>query len=277
MAIQKDFANYDAFVEKFKGKKTTDDCYTPPEIYDAVASWVEAEYNLSRDQFVRPFYPGGDFVRENYPDDCVVVDNPPFSILAKIVDFYNVHGIKYFLFAPGLTNFGYINRPQTCAICTDTRIKYHNGAVVNTGFITNLEGREIIARSAPELTKAIDQAQATPAKKKNKYDFPDHVLTSARLNRFSKNGLTFKVPRGDARVIGKLSCMTESIFGNGILVSDRIAAAVSKNQKIIERKEQTNRSRIMSLSEKEIEIVKTLSESNIKTECGERKDDRQTN
>ena len=30
---------YDEFVEKFKPKLTTDDCITPPEIYDVVG-WV---------------------------------------------------------------------------------------------------------------------------------------------------------------------------------------------------------------------------------------------
>ena len=28
---------YEQFVEKFKPKKTTDDCYTPPEIYEVIA------------------------------------------------------------------------------------------------------------------------------------------------------------------------------------------------------------------------------------------------
>ena len=28
------FDDYDGFVEKFKPKKTTDDCYTPPAVYD---------------------------------------------------------------------------------------------------------------------------------------------------------------------------------------------------------------------------------------------------
>ena len=59
----KKFEDYEAFVEKFKPKKTTDDCYTPDNVYDAVAGWVENEYGLSRDSFVRPFYPGGDFER----------------------------------------------------------------------------------------------------------------------------------------------------------------------------------------------------------------------
>lgn len=31
------FEDYDGFVEKFKPKKTTDDCYTPPDVYDCVS------------------------------------------------------------------------------------------------------------------------------------------------------------------------------------------------------------------------------------------------
>ena len=53
--------SYEEFVDKFKPKKTTDDCYTPVEIYDAVAGWVENEYRVNRCNFVRPFYPGGDY------------------------------------------------------------------------------------------------------------------------------------------------------------------------------------------------------------------------
>ena len=30
--------NYDAFTEKFKTKLTTDDCYTPEPVYEAVAA-----------------------------------------------------------------------------------------------------------------------------------------------------------------------------------------------------------------------------------------------
>ena len=30
------FADHEGFVEKFKPKRTSDDCYTPPEVYNAV-------------------------------------------------------------------------------------------------------------------------------------------------------------------------------------------------------------------------------------------------
>lgn len=92
---------YEEFVDKFKPKKTTDDCYTPPEIYDAVLAWVRAEYDVGDDvPIVRPFWPGADYERAQYPDGCVVVDNPPFSILAKIIRFNQAHGVRFFLFAP---------------------------------------------------------------------------------------------------------------------------------------------------------------------------------
>ena len=50
---------YKAFVEKFKPKKTTDDCYTPPNIYEAVLGWVVQEYGIDPENVVRPFWPGG--------------------------------------------------------------------------------------------------------------------------------------------------------------------------------------------------------------------------
>ena len=103
---------YKAFVDKFKPKKTTDDCYTPENIYDAVCGWVEMEYGVSRDRFVRPFWPGGDYQRFEYPEGCIVVDNPPFSIITQIKNFYTSRGIDFFLFAPSLTLISGYKRGQ---------------------------------------------------------------------------------------------------------------------------------------------------------------------
>lgn len=36
--------SYEEFVDKFKPKLTTDDCYTPPAVYEAVADWAASEY-----------------------------------------------------------------------------------------------------------------------------------------------------------------------------------------------------------------------------------------
>ncbi|MCC8156343.1 MAG: hypothetical protein LIO54_03590 [Oscillospiraceae bacterium] len=32
--------DYEAFLEKFKSKKTTDDCYTPAPVYEAARDWI---------------------------------------------------------------------------------------------------------------------------------------------------------------------------------------------------------------------------------------------
>ena len=97
------FIDYEGFVEKFKPKKTTDDCYTPPEVYEVVRDWACAEYGIDPARIVRPFYPGGDYEAYDYQDGCTVLDNPPFSIVSKIVRFYLDRGIPFFIFAPSLT------------------------------------------------------------------------------------------------------------------------------------------------------------------------------
>ena len=83
--------SYEEFVEKFKPKKTTDDCYTPEIVYEAIKNWAVNHYKWQGREIVRPFYPGGDYEQYEYPQNCVVIDNPPFSIISKIVKFYTWH------------------------------------------------------------------------------------------------------------------------------------------------------------------------------------------
>ena len=65
---------YEQFVEKFKPKKTADDCYTPSEVYEDVKNWVEKEYQIDG-PVIRPFWPGADYQSIEYPPDGVVIDN----------------------------------------------------------------------------------------------------------------------------------------------------------------------------------------------------------
>lgn len=158
---------YEEFVDKFKPKKTTDDCYTPPPVYDAIADWVANEYKLDRDCFVRPFYPGGDYERFDY-GDAVVVDNPPFSIVTKIVDFYIKKRHPFFIFAPTLTLFSALKDRNCTALVVDYSIIYDNGAKVNTSFLTNLEPHDLRCRTAPTLYQAIKTAEKTSGKRQKK-------------------------------------------------------------------------------------------------------------
>lgn len=200
LADMEDSNEYRAFEAKFRPRKTTDECHTPEPVYEAVARWVADEFGVDRASFVRPFWPGGDFERYDYPEGCVVVDNPPFSILAHIVRTYVRHGVEFFLFAPALTNF-----TSGGGECCD--ITYANGANVRTGFLTSLD-KEMEVRTAPDLTKAVNDAmeRVLSAGKTElpKYVYPYEVLTAARGSWLSKWGADLRIPHGECVRVGTL-------------------------------------------------------------------------
>ena len=222
---------YKAFVDKFRTKKTTDDCYTPPEIYEAVASWVAETYEVDRAGFVRPFYPGGDYERHAYPAGCVVVDNPPFSIISSIVRFYHEHGIRFFLFAPALTLFSAAAAETCTALPVGVTITYENGAEVPTSFLTNLDPDSLAVRTAPDLYRVVDaknrELLRATKKELSKYVYPDNILTAAIAQRWCRYGVEYTLHRSDClRISGLESQKTvgASIFGGGLLLSTRAAA-----------------------------------------------------
>lgn len=222
---------YKAFTEKFKAKKTTDDCYTPALVYDAIANWVASEYGWSRERFVRPFYPGGDYERFLYPEGCAVVDNPPFSILSKIITFYARRQIPFFLFAPALTLFSSSSSSSATCIPVGVSITYENGAKVPTSFVTNMDERTVRVRTAPALYRAVKAAddENTKAGKKSlpKYEYPDHILTAAMAQRWCKYGVEYSLSVQNSRPIDALDAQKArglSIFGNGFLLSSSAAA-----------------------------------------------------
>ena len=246
---------YEEFVEKFKPKLTTDDCYTPAIVYDAVADWVAAEYKLNRSLFVRPFYPGGDYEAFDYSGGVVVVDNPPFSILAQIVKYYTSHGIPFFLFAPSLTLFRY---GDLCTVlgCNVT-VTYENGARVNTSFVTNLEPHEIRARSAHSLNQVVDTANRTnrakTTKTRLKYVYPKSVITAAQLHQYSMRGADFVIPRAESVRIPGLDSQKpykKAIYGCGLLLSEKLTADREKADR--------EKAIVWALSEREQDIVKRL-------------------
>lgn len=219
---------YEQFVEKFKPKKTTDDCHTPQEVYDVVADWVTEEYGYSRDQMLRPFYPGGDYEHFEYPAGTCVVDNPPFSILSKIMDFYQEHGIKYFLFAPELTVFSTIGtRPEACAIIIRGKVTYENGAKINTGFVTNMDSYRI--RTVPELSRRINAG-----KKRSelpKYRYPKNIITVSRLGSEVVRGKALNIHGDQLRFVRALDHqrrLKKKIFGGGFIISDRTAEGIAQ-------------------------------------------------
>ena len=219
-------AEYAAFVEKFKPKKTTDDCYTPQNVYEVIRDWAVKEYGLEGREILRPFYPGGDYLAEEYPDGCVVLDNPPFSILSQICQFYDMMGIDYFLFAPSLTLFS-TNRGGSNYIISDSEITYENGAKIRTAFVTNLGPYKV--RVSPDLyriIKAENDKNTKSAKELPKYEYPDYVITGATLQKLARF-VRLDILKEDVQFIRALDSQREqkkAIFGGGFILSERAAA-----------------------------------------------------
>ena len=254
---------YQAFLAKFQDAKTTDDCYTPPNIYEAVVSFVVKTYGVKEKDFVRPFYPNGDYQNENYPHDCVVVDNPPFSILAEIISFFEKNKIKYFLFAPTLTLFS--SSSSSTALPISVPIRYENGANVNTSFLTNLEPQNVRVRSCPELYAMLKKANEDNLREQRrelpKYEYDMHVVTSTMVGQYSRYGIDFVVPRAESERIGGLESQKKvgkSIFGSGYLISDSVMAEREKAEREKAEREKREKAERWELSEKELAIVARL-------------------
>ena len=259
---------YKAFVEKFKAKKTTDDCYTPPLVYDAIADWVAAAYHADRARFVRPFYPGGDFERFDYPDGCAVVDNPPFSILSRIIAFYAGRGIPFFLFAPALTLFSSSSSSSTAISC-GVQITYENGAQVPTSFVTNMDDRNCRVRTAPTLYRAVKDANdrnlAKTKRSLPRYEYPDNIVTAAMVQRWCKYGVDYRLSVADSLPIATLDAQRGrglSIFGNGYILSSRAAAERAAAERAAAERAAAERAAAerWALSDRELEIVRYIDE-----------------
>ena len=267
---QQVFEDYAGFVEKFKLKKTTDDCYTPPAVYDAILGWLRENVDIEGREIVRPFYPGGDFERFEYPEGCVVVDNPPFSISTKICRWYMAHKIDFFLFAPHLTLFSCRNTEWTC-IVTYAPIIYENGANVKTDFVSSLFG-DIRVMTAPELRSRIVKACKSAKSQLPKYRYPDNVTTSALLGKIAPY-VDFVVRSSECRFILRLDSQSggPGIFGGGVLLSnakaaekaaaEKAAAEKAAAEKAAAEKAAERESIVWELSDRERRIIDELSKS----------------
>ena len=246
------FEDYEGFVEKFKPKKTTDDCYTPPEVYEVIKDWACREYGIDPARVVRPFYPGGDYESFDYSGGAVVLDNPPFSIISKITAFYIDNGIPFFLFCPSLTALSSARVCMRCChILCDACIEYENGAVVRTGFVTSYD-EGIVARTAPALGKAInakvDELHRREHAELPKYEYPDNIVTAAMMQRWSKYGVEYSVRADECVRVSRLDANPKGIYGGGLLLSERAAA-------------ERARAHVWELSDRERAIVAHLSRS----------------
>ena len=235
-------------------KLTTDDCCTPDDVYDIVLDWVIDKHNLQDGtKIVRPFYPGGNYKEFDYPTDCVVIDNPPFSILASIRKWYMKQGIKYFLY----------KKHEDCLVITERKITYTNGALVNTSFVTNLDDKNAIV-TAPDLSLLLKQAKSQEVKSSKRIEkkYPKNVVSLATLGSLVRRGQSVTIPKNACCTIREIEAEKRAgleSFGRKLLVADNVAEDIDKKLKLptINTEEY-----VLELSEVEKAIIKTLRKGN---------------
>lgn len=257
----KTFEDYEGFVKKFEAKKTTDDCYTPPTIYETVKEWTVKRFGLNEVRIIRPFKFGGNFINEDYSGDCVVIDNPPFSILKKICDYYNARGIRFFLFCPALSSIY-----KGCTyVAVNVKITYENGANVNTCFVTNLAG-DLIAMTAPDLSKSLNAENKRLAKQGKKVismlAFPSRVLRAFDLQRLAGCGVHYEVRASEGVVRNKVC--DYNTFGNSVLLSDEATEKRIKAEEDARRakiKERSAEKTLLQLSQTDWNIINSLNKN----------------
>ena len=255
------FHDYESYVAKFQNnEKTTDDTYTPPDVYEAVLDYVRSIYPMEGKEVLRPFYPGGDYEHAEYPEDGVVIDNPPFSMFTKICKFYSENGIPFFIFGPGLTIFTCLR--YCSAVVVAPQIEFSNGAKVKCNFATNLIGDTLVTISH-ELSEAI---AACPSQNQKvnlpKFRYPQELLSVSDLQTMAKGNLPFSIKRKEAVIVSNLDNHPKrksGLYGNHLLISESAslkAAAVKAEAKAAA--EAAANAIPIELSERERAIVERL-------------------
>lgn len=219
--------DWDAYVKKFGDKpRTTDETYTPKNVYEAVYNWVDKHfYPLKGKKVVRPFFPGGNYAKdlEKYTKNTIVLDNPPFSQVTKIIDAYKAKGVKFFLFM-SKESICHVLARGLGVIYLRPNITYENGTEVATHFVHNLyaEPSLIVSR---ELDEAI-LATKTPKKERKVYKIPPEIICIKTLRHWAKHRakpndvVVLKNPR-KVKVRDKAGASVD-IYGGAIRVDNKV-------------------------------------------------------
>lgn len=252
------FHDYESYVAKFRDlPKTTDDTYTPPDVYEAVLQYLREEGKLTDDHTIlRPFYPGGDYERAEYPENGIVIDNPPFSMFSKICKFYTARHIPFFLFGPGMTIATVCT--YATAVIINTGLVFENGANVRVNFASSLFP-DVAMMTAPRLN---DLIRACPSQNQKKelpsYETPDELLSVSDLQTICNGGIDFAVRRSECVRVRSLDLHPKKggLFGDHFLIAKAKAKVKAKAK--AKAKAKVKRTIHIPLSEREQRIVARL-------------------
>lgn len=119
-------------------------------VRNCVKNHVLTTYSLTLSGYtaVEPFYNGDDYTTVD-PTNEVVVDEPPFSQLMDILNYYRTNGVYFFLYIPALCDVTALTRHSRTLIDTGVPLTKRNDVTTFTSFITNLEPSNVKLKTYP--------------------------------------------------------------------------------------------------------------------------------
>ena len=102
-----------------------------------------------------------------------------------------------------------------------------------------------------------------------KYEYPDHIVTAAMMQKMARYGVHFRVRREECQNVRTLDAqraMKKEIYGAGLLLSDQAAARKQNAEKqAAEKQAAGNAGSVIryGLSERERELVEELNKSTL--------------
>jgi hypothetical protein len=212
-------------------------------------------YDLSDKVILRPFYPGGDYENAEYPENGVVIDNPPFSLFVPIVEFYTARNIPFFIFGSGLTI------TNCCRCCTAViiaeQITFENGAKVKCNFASNLFGDTMIM-TAPKLDEYLRACKSQEYKKPlARIGYPDEILSCGQMQIICKGGIEFSVKRSECEIVRRLDRLNSNAHKGGLFGYHFILNSAKTAEKQAARAAAENTDYVQ-LSDRERKIIEKL-------------------
>ena len=95
-----------------------------------------------------------------------------------------------------------------------------------------------------------------------KYEYPDHIVTAAIMQRWAKYGIEFEIRKGECIAVSRLDAQIKekkTIFGGGLLLSD--AKAKEKAAAEEATAPRYKEAKHYQLSEREQELVNSLNKT----------------
>lgn len=184
--------SFQHFIEAKRNKTlgvraTKDEIYTDETEYNDLTEFFKQYYPTAfAGPIVRPFYPGGDYTDlTQYPADCLVFDNPPFSMSSKIIKFYLTHNIKFLLFSPG-NSISSIR--QNISVWNGCTIHY-DATSFFTQFVTNLDEEPTLHISGSLCAFMKDRFDSRhPRKKTIRNRISDGMYYCSNIQQLSRAG-----------------------------------------------------------------------------------------